>query len=58
MGPEGGDGGGVIVAQGRPEDIAASESSHTGRFLREVLASRPLGGEKVAKAKTAKTSKN
>jgi excinuclease ABC subunit A len=58
MGPEGGDGGGVIVAQGRPEDIAASESSHTGRFLREVLARRPLGGEKVAKAKTAKTSKN
>jgi len=57
MGPEGGDGGGVIVAQGRPKDIAASESSHTGRFLREVLARRPLGGEKAAKAKTAKTSK-
>jgi excinuclease ABC subunit A len=58
MGPEGGDGGGVIVAQGRPEDIAASEASHTGRFLREVLARRPLAGEKVAvKAKTAKATK-
>ncbi len=41
MGPEGGDGGGIIVAQGTPEDIAASEASHTGRFLREVLARRP-----------------
>ena len=58
MGPEGGDGGGVIVAQGRPEDIAASDASHTGRFLREVLARRPLAGEKVAvKAKTAKATK-
>ena len=42
MGPEGGDGGGAIVAQGTPEDIAASEASHTGRFLREVLKRRPL----------------
>ncbi|MHB2166273.1 excinuclease ABC subunit UvrA [Alsobacter sp. R-9] len=42
MGPEGGDGGGIIVAQGRPEDIAKVEASHTGRFLREVLARRPL----------------
>jgi hypothetical protein len=57
MGPEGGDGGGVIVAQGRPEDIAASEASHTGRFLREVLARRPLAGDKVVKSKTAKAIK-
>ncbi|WP_046863400.1 excinuclease ABC subunit UvrA [Microvirga massiliensis] len=42
MGPEGGDGGGRIVAQGTPEDICANEASHTGRFLREVLARRPL----------------
>jgi excinuclease ABC subunit A len=46
MGPEGGDGGGTIVAQGTPEDIAASEASHTGRFLREVLARRPLRAPK------------
>jgi excinuclease ABC subunit A len=45
MGPEGGDGGGIIVAQGTPEDIAASEASHTGRFLREVLKRRPLKRE-------------
>ena len=38
LGPEGGDGGGTIVASGRPEDIAGQDGSHTGRFLREVLA--------------------
>ncbi|KQT15592.1 ABC-ATPase UvrA [Methylobacterium sp. Leaf399] len=43
MGPEGGDGGGEVVAQGTPEQIAAAKGSHTGRFLRDVLARRPLG---------------
>jgi excinuclease ABC subunit A len=33
LGPEGGDGGGRIVAEGTPEDIARSKESHTGRFL-------------------------
>ncbi|MBB3020519.1 excinuclease ABC subunit A [Microvirga lupini] len=42
MGPEGGSGGGRIVAQGTPEDIAESKDSHTGRFLKEVLERRPL----------------
>jgi excinuclease ABC subunit A len=37
LGPEGGDGGGHIVAQGTPEDIAASPESHTGRFLAPLL---------------------
>jgi excinuclease ABC subunit A len=41
MGPEGGDGGGRVVAQGTPEQIARSTASHTGRFLREVLERRP-----------------
>ncbi|KQP91309.1 ABC-ATPase UvrA [Methylobacterium sp. Leaf113] len=41
MGPEGGDGGGVVVAEGTPEQIAKSRASHTGRFLRDVLARRP-----------------
>ncbi|WP_132254295.1 excinuclease ABC subunit UvrA [Methylobacterium segetis] len=41
MGPEGGDGGGVVVAEGTPEQIAKSTASHTGRFLRDVLARRP-----------------
>ena len=37
LGPEGGDGGGTIVAQGTPEVVAAVEASHTGRYLRRVL---------------------
>ena len=38
LGPEGGDGGGRIVAEGTPERVAANKGSHTGRFLRSVLA--------------------
>ncbi|WP_306358260.1 MULTISPECIES: excinuclease ABC subunit UvrA [unclassified Nocardia] len=37
MGPEGGSGGGTVVAQGTPEDVAAVPDSYTGQFLREVL---------------------
>jgi len=37
LGPEGGEAGGEVLATGTPEDIAAVESSYTGRFLREVL---------------------
>lgn len=53
MGPEGGDGGGQIVAQGTPEDICKAAASHTGRFLKEVLARRPLK-KAGAKGRTAK----
>lgn len=38
MGPEGGSGGGTVVATGTPEDIAAASDSYTGQFLKEVLA--------------------
>jgi excinuclease ABC subunit A len=37
LGPEGGDGGGRIVAQGAPEQIAQAPESHTGRYLARVL---------------------
>lgn len=37
MGPEGGDGGGQIVAQGTPEEVAKSEKSYTAKYLREKL---------------------
>jgi len=37
LGPEGGDGGGTIVAEGRPEDIATNQQSHTGTYLRSAL---------------------
>jgi excinuclease ABC subunit A len=42
LGPEGGDGGGQVVATGTPEQIAADPASHTGRFLAEVLGTLPL----------------
>ena len=38
LGPEGGDGGGTVVAAGPPEQIAATPASHTGRYLGAVLA--------------------
>ena len=41
LGPHGGDGGGEIVAVGRPEDIVEAERSYTGQFLRELLRRRP-----------------
>lgn len=37
MGPEGGAGGGMVVGEGTPEDIAANEASHTGRYLKRLL---------------------
>ncbi|MFA7239416.1 MAG: excinuclease ABC subunit UvrA [Sulfuricellaceae bacterium] len=37
LGPEGGDGGGVIIAQGTPEVVAANVESYTGRYLRGML---------------------
>lgn len=41
LGPEGGDGGGEIVASGTPEDVIAEPKSYTGKFLKEVLERRP-----------------
>ena len=37
LGPEGGDGGGEIIAQGTPEQVAATESSFTGQYLKKLL---------------------
>ena len=42
MGPEGGAGGGQVVAQGTPEDVAANPDSHTGLYLKRVLGSETL----------------
>jgi excinuclease ABC subunit A len=41
LGPEGGDGGGQIIAQGTPEEVAQVVESYTGQFLREQLNSWP-----------------
>ncbi|MDV6012254.1 excinuclease ABC subunit UvrA [Haloechinothrix sp. LS1_15] len=40
MGPEGGSGGGTVVAEGTPEEVAAIDASYTGRFLRPILEHR------------------
>jgi excinuclease ABC subunit A len=40
IGPEGGDGGGMIVAVGTPEEVAATPGSHTGHYLRAILAAK------------------
>ncbi len=40
LGPEGGDGGGSLIAQGTPEQVAEIEASYTGRYLRQMLAKR------------------
>ncbi len=53
LGPEGGGGGGEIVACGTPEQVATVASSHTGQFLRRML---PGAGDKPA-AKTARAGK-
>ncbi|MFC5391734.1 excinuclease ABC subunit UvrA [Bosea vestrisii] len=50
MGPEGGDGGGEVVAQGTPEDVVRIGKGHTARFLKEVLERRPLKGKGAREA--------
>lgn len=41
LGPEGGAGGGHVVATGTPEEIVASGKGYTGKYLRDVLEGRP-----------------
>jgi excinuclease ABC subunit A len=54
MGPEGGDGGGEIVAAGPPADIVREKRSHTGRYLGEAMARRPAQVEKKPVRRGAK----
>ncbi|MEO1142822.1 MAG: ATP-binding cassette domain-containing protein, partial [Pseudomonadota bacterium] len=48
LGPEGGDGGGELVASGTPEDVCDVERSYTGQFLKELLDRRPQSGNAEA----------
>ena len=45
IGPEGGDGGGEVVGTGTPEQIAGIDDSHTGRYLKTLLAGRRVAAE-------------
>ena len=73
MGPEGGNGGGLVIAEGTPEQVAGVPASHTGKFLRDILdadrisdavvpqarrATRKTAAKKTAAAKNAKSAKN
>jgi excinuclease ABC subunit A len=49
LGPEGGDGGGRIVAEGTPEQVAAGEKGHTAKYLRRVLQNAKAGAESPAR---------
>jgi excinuclease ABC subunit A len=48
LGPEGGDGGGELVASGTPEDVMAEKRSYTGQFLKELMERRPGGRKREA----------
>ena len=50
LGPEGGDGGGTIVAAGTPEDVVKVKESYTGQYLKPVLARKPKAASKKAAA--------
>ena len=45
IGPEGGDGGGQVVATGTPEEVAEKTESHTGRYLKSMLSARKVAAE-------------
>jgi excinuclease ABC subunit A len=48
LGPEGGDGGGTVVATGTPETVAADKHSYTGRYLAPLLSRPPQGKRKTS----------
>jgi len=54
LGPEGGSGGGQIIAEGTPETICTIAASHTGRFLKPLLPSKPTKAPATKKSTRAK----
>ncbi|MEU0135995.1 excinuclease ABC subunit UvrA [Streptomyces sp. NPDC006296] len=51
MGPEGGNGGGLVVAEGTPEHVASVPASHTGKFLQDILGADRIGAAAVPAAR-------
>jgi len=45
IGPEGGDGGGMVVAVGTPEEISEVAASHTGRYLKPMLQQKAVAAQ-------------
>jgi len=56
LGPEGGEGGGEVVATGTPEEVARLDDSHTGRYLRDLLPDVDLSGPRSDRQKPAKAA--
>ncbi|MFE9727196.1 excinuclease ABC subunit UvrA [Streptomyces sp. NPDC005794] len=54
MGPEGGNGGGLVVAEGTPEQIASVPASHTGKFLQGILGADRIGETAMPAARKAR----
>src|SRR5690606_1914718 len=54
MGPEGGDGGGLVVVEGTPEQVAECKGSHTGHALKEILQNL---SDKAARSPASKAEK-
>ncbi len=57
MGPEGGDGGGLVVAEGTPEQIVATPGTHTGEYLRPALERAAQGENQPAKKRATNKTK-
>jgi excinuclease ABC subunit A len=57
LGPEGGEGGGLVIAEGRPEQVAENEASYTGAFLKKILTKRTASNREsdIISRKTART---
>jgi excinuclease ABC subunit A len=53
LGPEGGEHGGELVAAGTPEEVARTEASHTGKYLRDLLPAVDLEGPRGDRVVTA-----
>ncbi|MWV66083.1 excinuclease ABC subunit UvrA [Halorubrum sp. JWXQ-INN 858] len=56
LGPEGGEGGGELVASGTPEAVARDDASHTGRYLRDLLPDVDIEGPRSDRRKPAKAA--
>ena len=56
LGPEGGEGGGELVAAGTPESVARTDESHTGRYLRDLLPAVDREGPRSDRRKPAKAA--
>ncbi|WP_281194894.1 excinuclease ABC subunit UvrA [Halorubrum sp. F4] len=56
LGPEGGEGGGELVASGTPEAVARDDDSHTGRYLRDLLPAVDIEGPRSDRRKPAKAA--